>query len=112
MNESQAVGSGISYARRYALAAIFAIAQEDDDAQYNRQTAAANSNNAVQTRKNTNLIVKGYMNSDWSEAKLVIDTLTDEEKKNVWVILDAAVKTWIKNCASEEQSENLATKMK
>lgn len=33
MNDMQAYGSGITYARRYALSAIIGLAQEDDDAQ-------------------------------------------------------------------------------
>jgi hypothetical protein len=38
-NESQAVGSGITYARRYSLAAIFGISQEDDDGNYKKAKA-------------------------------------------------------------------------
>ena len=36
-NAPQAAGSVITYARRYALAAVIGITQEDDDAQQNRE---------------------------------------------------------------------------
>jgi len=38
MNSAQAVGSVITYARRYALTAMFGIAQQDDDASQKQET--------------------------------------------------------------------------
>jgi len=47
-NEMQALGSGISYARRYALSAITGLAQEDDDGatskmNYNKPTVTSST---------------------------------------------------------------------
>lgn len=42
-NDMQAFGSGISYARRYALCSIAGLAQEDDDGETSKYTAPKNT---------------------------------------------------------------------
>lgn len=69
-NDPQAIGSAITYGRRYQLAALFNIAQEDDDGNSasdgNRDTGnskpSAQPSNKAETEKQT-VILESYINS-------------------------------------------------
>tara|TARA_R110000868_G_scaffold109779_3_gene298100 strand:- start:128 stop:763 length:636 start_codon:yes stop_codon:yes gene_type:complete len=106
-NESQAVGSGITYARRYALSSIFGISQEDDDGQYKKAVAPSEP---CQDADETNTYGKAhpvaqeiarkllacFTAQSENGAKDIISGLSDSEKKEVGSLLDKNTLNWIK----------------
>ena len=71
-HDPQSVGSQISYYRRYALLAMFNLAQEDDDgATFNKPKQTASNNLATQPQKET---LKNLMGNKYDEHKDFIET--------------------------------------
>jgi hypothetical protein len=99
----QAQGSGITYARRYALAAIVGLAQIDDDAE-----AAQGRNNGTEGKRPDTRKVNEYAKriteaagkdnlSALSELVAECREAGDEFWSNVWTTLGAPVKNYIKS---------------
>jgi len=92
-NQSQEVGKCITYARRYALASVCGIAQEDDDGNFAEQSEPK----ALPVKKSTKKqqeqqdILQDYVNKikslvstdDVAGTKELIGELTDEEKLGI-----------------------------
>ena len=77
-NAPQAAGSVITYARRYALAAVIGITQEDDDAQQNREQKLKKANR------------------DHSKAITAFISETDQAQRDIlWGMMDEDQKTAI-----------------
>jgi hypothetical protein len=100
---AQAQGSGITYARRYALAAIVGLAQIDDDAE-----AAQGRNNGTEGKRPDTRKINEYgkriteaAGKDNLEAlnELVAECREagDDFWSNVWTTLGAPVKNYIKS---------------
>ena len=101
-NESQAVGSGITYARRYAISSIFAISQEDDDGQY-KKSEAPKPEPKPEPKKDeivvidvVNVIVAAFVADDWPPAKEMLASLGVDDRGPVWGKLNDNVREWIK----------------
>lgn len=99
-NISHAVGSAISYARRYALTAMLGIAQQDDDshggAHFNQKPPVppALSREIVESISH---LRQHYDNDDKLSALDFFDACTDLEKKGVYNNSEQHIKVWIKN---------------
>jgi hypothetical protein len=106
----QAQGSGITYARRYALAAIVGLVQVDDDAEAaqgrgdDRQSSAAR---AAATR-NTNQYAKAVMDAvdkdDVSNLKSLLREVRESGEDaaiSLWASLPTPVKNYIQTHAKE-----------
>ena len=79
-NAPQAAGSVITYARRYALAAVIGITQEDDDAQQNREQKLKKANR------------------DHSKAIAAFCNEADQAQRDIlWAMMDEDQKTAINN---------------
>ena len=79
-NAPQAAGSVITYARRYALAAVIGITQEDDDAQQNREQKLKKANR------------------DHSKAIATFCNENDQAQRDIlWAMMDEDQKTAINN---------------
>lgn len=100
---AQAQGSGITYARRYALAAIVGLAQIDDDAE-----AAQGRNNGTEGKRPDTRKINEYgkriteaAGKDNLEAlnELVAECREagDDFWSNVWTTLGAPIKNYIKS---------------
>jgi hypothetical protein len=103
----QAQGSGITYARRYALAAIVGLAQIDDDAEaaQGRAAPAVREIQKVDT-KQVNACAKEIINAvDAENAQLVRELFQEAKEASpefasaVWACLPTTIKNWIKDQA-------------
>ena len=104
----QAQGSGITYARRYALAAIVGLAQIDDDAEaaQARDTVYFNPTPVKVDTKQTNLCAKLVIEAvDADNAQLVRELFAEAKEHSqefasaVWASLPTSIKTWVKENA-------------
>ena len=130
-NESQAVGSGITYARRYACSSIFGISQEDDDGQYKGAVAPKDTTpKSYVTPKPApkpvappvvkprpiappkidgeslvamNAMVDAYMSSDWEMGGSIWAGLEEEMKVKVWGCLGDDVKKWVRESRAKDK---------
>lgn len=101
----QAQGSGITYARRYALAAIVGLAQIDDDAEaaQGRSGPAVREVQKVDT-KQVNACAKAVIEAvDADNAQLVRELFAEAKDAStefasaVWATLPTTIKNWIKD---------------
>ena len=104
----QAQGSGITYARRYALAAIVGLAQIDDDAEaaQARDTVYFNPTPVKVDTKATNACAKLVIEAvDADNAQLVRELFAEAKEHSqefasaVWASLPTSIKTWVKENA-------------
>jgi len=103
----QAQGSGITYARRYALAAIVGLAQIDDDAEAAQGRAApAVREIAKVDTKQVNALAKQVIEAVDAENAQLVRELFGEAKdastefaSAVWATLPTTIKNWIKDQA-------------
>ena len=104
----QAQGSGITYARRYALAAIVGLAQIDDDAEaaQARDTVYFNPTPVKVDTKQTNACAKLVIEAvDADNAQLVRELFAEAKEHSqefasaVWASLPTSIKTWVKENA-------------
>ena len=104
----QAQGSGITYARRYALAAIVGLAQIDDDAEaaQARDTVYFNPPPVKVDTKQTNACAKLVIEAvDADNAQLVRELFAEAKEHSqefasaVWASLPTSIKTWVKENA-------------
>ena len=89
-NEAQAIGSSISYARRYAIAAIVGITQEDDDAaslSRRKEKRSSSGRNAAVHKKPE---FKDY--GDRPKPSARIKTLADAKKRFPDISLNSKLK--------------------
>ena len=99
MNAAQAVGSIITYGRRYALTSIFGITQtaEDTDASHK---PAAKPPEAQQGKTDVsaklNALASAWANEDKLAGDGVLKTLSADEKKAIWPMLTGSQKEWVK----------------
>lgn len=93
-NDPQGVGSAITYARRYALAAMVGVAQEDDDGNAASNKAggsaiddsAAKLKAAIAKHKATiDAIVEGIASGNLSKAAEAWYELSNDEKASLWI---------------------------
>ena len=75
-NAPQAAGSVITYARRYALAAVIGITQEDDDAQQNREQKLKKAN------RDHSKAIADYIAEDDREQQQILWAMMDGDQKN------------------------------
>ena len=104
----QAQGSGITYARRYALAAIVGLAQIDDDAE--AAQGRVDHFNPPQVKvdaKQTNACAKLVIQAvDAENAQLVRELFAEAKDASpefasaVWASLPTSIKNWIKDNAA------------
>lgn len=87
-NDAQGYGSGLTYARRYALASIVGIVQDDDDG----NIASNTINNKPKTNALSNSVIKQAQKQEVNSSKL--NESTDEQKRAAFdnVIKSAVVK--------------------
>lgn len=91
--DAQAVGSAITYARRYALQAIAGIPAADDDGNLAAQSAPKAAPSALDEHNrvvkecwaSVAAIKQAIADEEWSALAEAWDELTDEEKKALWV---------------------------
>ena len=103
----QAQGSGITYARRYALAAIVGLAQIDDDAEAAQgRTDHFNPPPVKVDTKQTNACAKLVIEAvDADNAQLVRELFAEAKEHSqefasaVWASLPTSIKTWVKENA-------------
>lgn len=98
----QAQGSGITYARRYALAAIVGLAQIDDDAEaaQARDKPASKATKTRNANKHAELITTAAMADNLPAVKeLVLEGKSGEQEfwVNVWQSLPTNVKHYIRD---------------
>jgi len=103
----QAQGSGITYARRYALAAIVGLAQIDDDAE--AAQGRADHFNPLQVKvdtKKVNACAKLVIEAvDAENAQLVRELFAEAKDASpefasaVWASLPTSIKNWVKDNA-------------
>ena len=93
VNDPQAVGSAITYARRYALGAILGLAiDEDDDANATIQQPKANHNVSVEESKKEwlNKFEKdgSTLTEKWQKAKINLEAgkVTLEQIKSKYIV--------------------------
>jgi hypothetical protein len=96
--DPQAVGSAVTYARRYALAAICGIAQEDDDGnEAVKQVAPKKRVNKKQVQGYVADFIVAIENEDALAIRQMGEELTDTpEHDAVWQALDSEQKTKVK----------------
>lgn len=133
MNAAQAVGSVITYGRRYALTAIFGITQADDDTSSERvvhdaskrfTTNDSRRNNAPEPRRNSTPVEKpvaSAVNSiDVSSFHKTFINIKEEknelagiefwkerkteEKSALWNIMTEKEKTWMKDVLNKDKA--------
>ena len=75
-NAPQAAGSVITYARRYALAAVIGITQEDDDAQQNREQKLKKAN------RDHSKAIADYIAETDREQQQILWAMMDGDQKN------------------------------
>ena len=103
----QAQGSGITYARRYALAAIVGLAQIDDDAEAAQGRAAPQAREIAKVdTKQVNALAKQVIEAVDAENAQLVRELFGEAKdaspefaSAVWACLPTTIKNWIKDQA-------------
>jgi len=94
--DAQGVGGAITYARRYSLAAVAGIGQEDDDgnsavngsqqrdpAEVERQQSLMKAMHKLQP--SIHAIKQGIASGDLGSASEAWAELTDDEKQSIWV---------------------------
>jgi len=105
----QAQGSGITYARRYALAAIVGLAQIDDDAEaaQGRNTDHFNPPQVKVDTKKVNACAKLVIEAvDADNAQLVRELFGEAKDASpefasaVWASLPTSIKNWVKDNAT------------
>lgn len=99
-NVSQAIGSGITYARRYALSSIFGISQEDDDGNYGHKHVEESVSRATESKplsaeQLVRIIGQAHANKKFNTARDCYEPLADEQKREVWKMLPAETKRWM-----------------
>lgn len=101
----QAQGSGITYARRYALAAIVGLAQIDDDAEAAQGRNAPPPIAKVDTKQANAMASRVIAAVDADNATLVRQLFAEckdaspEFASAVWATLPTPIKTWVKTHA-------------
>jgi len=103
----QAQGSGITYARRYALAAMVGLAQIDDDAEAAQgRTDHFNPPPVKVDTKQTNACAKLVIEAvDAENAQLVRELFAEAKEASpefasaVWASLPTSIKNWVKDNA-------------
>jgi len=104
----QAQGSGITYARRYALAAIVGLAQIDDDAEAAQgRTDHFNPPQVKVDTKKVNACAKLVIEAvDAENAQLVRELFAEAKDASpefasaVWASLPTSIKNWVKDNAT------------
>lgn len=94
--DAQAVGSAITYARRYALQAIAGVPSGDDDGNLAAQSAPQSAPEPASSLDEHNRVVKecwasvtaikeAISDEKWDSLAEAWDELTDDEKKALWI---------------------------
>ena len=99
-NISHAVGSAISYARRYSLTAMLGIAQQDDDSNGGAAFVQPKPVTPILSKEMSDAIhclKEHYEDNDRLTSIDFFESFTESEKKVIWNHSESQVKVWLKN---------------